>query len=170
MHAARAAANPDQGEVMQTAQELDVNYMGGADNPWIPFTPLSDQVFLKYWKVDPVRGEIVVSMRFEDGLVLPPHYHTGMVIGHTVKGAWRYQENNWVSRAGDTVYEVAGSSHTPESLDDTEVFFILVGELLFLDEDKKILWQENHKTSIERYTSYCAANGIEPRDLSSWDA
>jgi 2,4'-dihydroxyacetophenone dioxygenase len=170
MHAARAAANPEQGEVMQTAQELDVNYMGGADNPWIPFTPLSDKVFLKYWKVDPVRGEIVVSMRFEDGLVLPTHYHTGMVIGHTVKGAWRYQENNWVSRAGDTVYEVAGSSHTPESLDDTEVFFILVGELLFLDDDKKILWSENHKTSIERYTNYCAENGIEPRDLSSWDA
>ena len=155
---------------MQTAQELDVNYMGGADNPWIPFTPLSDKVFLKYWKVDPVRGEIVVSMRFEDGLVLPTHYHTGMVIGHTVKGAWRYQENNWVSRAGDTVYEVAGSSHTPESLDDTEVFFILVGELLFLDEDKKILWSENHKTSIERYTNYCEANSITPRDLSSWDA
>ena len=155
---------------MQTAQELDVNYMGGADNPWIPFTPLSDQVFLKYWKVDPVRGEIVVSMRFDDGLVLPPHYHTGMVIGHTVKGAWRYQENNWVSRAGDTVYEVAGSSHTPESLDETEVFFILVGELLLLDQDKKILWQENHKTSTERYTSFCDANGIQPRDLSSWDA
>jgi 2,4'-dihydroxyacetophenone dioxygenase len=155
---------------MQIAQELDVNYMGADDNPWIPFTPLSDKVFLKYWKVDPVRGEIVVSMRFEDGLVLPTHYHTGMVIGHTVKGAWRYQENNWVSRAGDTVYEVAGSSHTPESLDDTEVFFILVGELLFLDEDKKILWSENHKTSIERYTNYCAENGIEPRDLSSWDA
>jgi 2,4'-dihydroxyacetophenone dioxygenase len=170
MHAARAAANPEQGEVMQTAQELDVNYMGAADNPWIPFTPLSDKVFLKYWKVDPVRGEIVVSMRFEDGLVLPTHYHTGMVIGHTVKGAWRYQENNWVSRTGDTVYEVAGSSHTPESLADTEVFFILVGELLFLDEDKKILWSENHKTSIERYTNYCEANGIEPRDLSSWDA
>ena len=155
---------------MQTAPELDVNYMGGADTPWIPFTPLSDKVFLKYWKVDPVRGEIVVSMRFEDGLVLPTHYHTGMVIGHTIKGAWRYQENNWVSRAGDTVYEVAGSSHTPESLDDTEVFFVLVGELLFLDEDKKILWAENHKTSIERYTNYCAANGIEARDLSSWDA
>lgn len=155
---------------MQTLQELDVNYMSGADNPWIPFTPLSDQVFLKYWKVDPVRGEIVVSMKFPGGLVLPTHYHTGMVIAHTVKGAWRYQENNWVSRAGDSVYEVAGSSHTPESVEETEIFFILVGELLFLDEDKKILWQENHKTSIERYTAYCEANGIEARDLTSWDA
>lgn len=155
---------------MQTLQELDVNYMSGADNPWIPFTPLSDQVFLKYWKVDPVRGEIVVSMKFPGGLVLPTHYHTGMVIAHTVKGAWRYQENNWVSRAGDSVYEVAGSSHTPESLDETEIFFILVGELLFLDEDNRILWAENHKTSIERYTDYCEANGLVARDLTSWDA
>lgn len=64
---------------MQTLQELDVNYMSGADNPWIPFTPLSDQVFLKYWKVDPVRGEIVVSMKFPAGLELAAHYHTGIV-------------------------------------------------------------------------------------------
>ncbi|ETW24742.1 2,4'-dihydroxyacetophenone dioxygenase family protein [Mycobacterium gastri] len=155
---------------MQTLQELDVNYMSGTDNPWIPFTPLSDQVFLKYWKVDPVRGEIVVSMKMPAGLELPPHYHTGIVIAHTVKGAWRYKENNWVSREGDTVYEVAGSSHTPQTVEDSEIFFVLIGELLFLDEEKKLLWQENHKTMIERYTAYFAANGIEPRDVTSWDA
>ncbi|MGV9838373.1 2,4'-dihydroxyacetophenone dioxygenase family protein [Nocardia niigatensis] len=155
---------------MQAQQQLDVNYMSGADNPWIPFTPLTDQVHLKYWKVDPVRAEIIVSMKFPAGLELPPHYHTGIVVGHTVKGAWRYKENNWISRGGDTVYEVAGSSHTPESLEETEVFFFLVGELLFLDQDNKILWQENHKTSIERYNAYCVENGITPRDLTSWEA
>ena len=155
---------------MQTLQELDVNYMSGADNPWIPFAPLSDQVLLKYWKVDPVRGEIIVSMKMPAGLELPPHYHTGIVIAHTVKGAWRYKENNWVSRAGDTVYEVAGSSHTPESLKDSEIFLCLIGELLFFDDDKKLLWQENQKTMIERYNDYCTANGVTPRDVTSWDA
>ncbi|OBH14372.1 2,4'-dihydroxyacetophenone dioxygenase family protein [Mycobacterium sp. E3247] len=155
---------------MQTLPELDVNYIDGAENPWIPFAPLSDQVLLKYWKVDPVRAEIIVSMKFPAGLELPPHYHTGIVVGHTVSGAWRYKENDWISRAGDTVYEVAGSSHTPQSLEDTEVFFFLVGELLFLDESKTILWQENHKTSVERYNAYCAANDIAARDLTSWNA
>jgi len=37
-------------------------------------------------------------------------------------------------------------------------------------QDNKILWQENHKTSIDRYTRYCADNGIPARDLTSWDA
>ena len=61
---------------MKTQQELDVNYISGADNPWIPFTPLSDQVFLKYWKVDPVRAEIIVSMKVPAGVQLAlPHRH-----------------------------------------------------------------------------------------------
>ena len=41
-------------------------------------------------------------------------------------GAWRYKENNWVARAGDTLYEVAGSSHTPEAFEDSEIFFYTI--------------------------------------------
>ncbi|NEW55066.1 cupin [Nocardia cyriacigeorgica] len=154
---------------MQIQKQLDVNYMSGDDNPWIPFTPLSDDVLLKYWKIDPVRGEIVVSMRVPAGVELAPHYHTGIVVVHTVKGVWRYKENDWTARAGDTVYEVAGSSHTPEGIEDSETFLFMIGELLFVDQDNNLLWQENHKTSIERYTNYCAAHGITPRDLSNWE-
>ena len=65
------------------------------------------------------------------------HYHTGIVVAHNIGGARRYKENNWVARAGDTLYEVAGSSHTPESFEDTEIFFYMVGELLFLDPTTK---------------------------------
>ena len=75
-------------------------------------------------------------MRFPPGVRLPTHYHTGIVIAHTIKGAWRYLEHDWVARAGGTVYETAGAAHTPESCGDeeAEVFFVIVGELLFLDE------------------------------------
>ncbi|PJE21627.1 MAG: cupin [Mycobacterium sp.] len=155
---------------MQALRELDVNYMSGPDNPWIPFTPLSEQIFLKYWKVDPVRAEMIVSMKIPAGLELGTHYHTGIVVAHTVSGAWRYKESDWVARAGDTLYEVAGSSHAPESFEDSEIFFVMVGELLFLDSDNRILWQENHKSSLERYLNYCAENGLPARDLTSWGA
>src|SRR5262245_30490555 len=117
-------------------QEIETKNVHGDDLPWVPFTPYNDEVHLKYFRIDPVRGETVVSMRFPSGIELPTHYHTGTVIGHTIRGAWRYIEHDWVSRAGDTVYETAASSHTPQSVgdEDAEVFFIVVGELEFVDD------------------------------------
>ena len=87
------------------------------------------------------------------------------MIAYTIKGAWRYLEHEWVSRAGGTVYETAGSAHTPESCGDeeAEVFFVIVGELLFLDPDGKIVARENHLTSTERYLAYCREHGIVRR-------
>ena len=52
----------------------------GDDIPWVPFAPYSDEVFLKYHHINPVQGEILVSMRFPAGMRLPTHYHTGIVI------------------------------------------------------------------------------------------
>jgi quercetin dioxygenase-like cupin family protein len=139
--------------------------------PWVPFVPYSDEVELKYFKIDPIHGEIVVSMKFPPGIELPTHYHTGTVIGHTMKGAWRYLEHDWVSEAGDTVYETAASSHTPASVgtEDAEVFFVIIGELLFLDGDGNIIARENWKTSIERYENYCREHGLEAQDLTSFE-
>jgi quercetin dioxygenase-like cupin family protein len=154
-----------------TAKEIVTANVKGDSVPWVPFTPYSEEVELKYFKIDPIHGEIVVAMRFPPGLRLPTHYHTGTVIGHTMKGAWRYLEHDWVSEAGDTVYETAASSHTPESVGDepAEVFFVIIGELLFLDEAGEIVARENWQTSIERYEAYCKANGTEPVDLTSFE-
>ena len=151
-------------------EQIETNYISGESLPWVPFTPYSDEVTLKYWKIDPVRGEIVVSMRFPPGIALPTHYHTGIVVAHTVRGAWRYIEHDWVSRPGDTVYETAGSSHTPQSVgdEDAEVFFYLIGELEFMDEAGNLLARENAKTSLARYEAYCEANGLEAQDLTSF--
>ncbi len=151
-------------------EEIETNYISGESLPWVPFTPYSDEVFMKYWKIDPVRGEVVVSMRFPPGLELPTHYHTGIVIGHTVRGAWRYKEHDWVSGPGDTVYETAASSHTPESVgeEEAEVFFYVIGELEFVDESGNLLARENAKTALARYGAYCASNGLEALDLASF--
>lgn len=156
---------------MSAVKEIVTSNVKADSVPWVPFTPYSDEVFLKYFKIDPIHGEILVSMRFPPGIQLPTHYHTGTVIGHTIKGAWRYLEHGWVSEAGDTVYETAASSHTPESVGDegAEVFFVIVGELLFLDEGGNIVARENWKTSIQRYEAYCQANGIGAQDLTSFE-
>ena len=41
--------------------------------------------------------------------------------------------------------------------ENAEVFFVIVGELLFLDDDGNIIARENWKTSLERYAAYCSA-------------
>ena len=157
---------------MTTAsKDIVVSNVKADSVPWVPFTPYSDEVELKYFKIDPIHGEIVLAMRFPPGIELPTHLHTGTVIGHTMKGAWRYKEHDWVSEAGDTVYEVAASSHTPVSVgeENAEVFFVIVGELLFLDDDGNIIARENWKTSLDRYEAYCSANGVEAHDLTSFE-
>lgn len=155
---------------MLATQELETNYVDGSELPWVPFTPFTDQVQLKYYKIDPVHGEVVMSMRMPAGVDLPTHYHTGIVILYTVSGAWRYKEHDWIARAGDAVYETAGSSHAPEALEDSEIFLTLVGDLLFLDEEGRIIAQENWKTSATRYLGYCEENGIEPQAITSFEA
>ena len=143
----------------------------GEKLPWVPFAPHSDQVHLKYYKIDPVRGEIVASMRIEPGAQLPTHYATDTMIIHTLRGAWRDIERDWVSRAGDTVYETAGSPHTPATVGDeeSEMFLILVGELEFVDENGALVAREHWKTAMARYEAYCAEHGIKPVDLTSFE-
>jgi quercetin dioxygenase-like cupin family protein len=68
------------------------------------------------------------------------HKHYGNVVLYTIKGAWRYLEHDWVSRAGDFVYETAGSSHS---------FFVEPGETTYLD--------------------YCEQEGLEPVDMTRFD-
>ena len=147
---------------------IETECMHGDSLPWIPFTPLSEKLLLKYFRIDPVRGEIVVSARFPPDGGLGALYHTGPVIAHTLRGAWRFREFDWVSRAGDTVYEAAGSIHTVESVGDEEaiVFLVVAGELLFFDEEGGLVWQESWKTSIERYAEHCAEHGLSQRDLT----
>ena len=45
---------------------------------------------------------------------------------------------------------------------------MIVGELLFLDDDGNVVARENHLTSTERYLAYCRENGIAAQDLSAY--
>ena len=133
------------------------------DTPWIPLTPLTDEVFVKYWKADPVRMELVASIKMPGRVELPTHYPTGLFVAHTISGVWRCKETNVIARAGDTLYEHAGAARTLESFGDTEIFVYLLGELHFVGEDQR---RENPTTAIERYDRFCIDNDIPRRDLT----
>jgi hypothetical protein len=145
-------------------------YMGTDALPWHPFTPYSDDILLKLFHVDPVRGEVVAMLKLPGGMTLATHNHYGRVLVYTVAGSWRYLEHDWVAGPGDFVYEVANSQHTPQADpgDDVVLFVAVEGALEFVDENGNRLAVETAQTFLERYEAYCADQGIDPVDLTSF--
>ncbi|WP_434033105.1 2,4'-dihydroxyacetophenone dioxygenase family protein [Cupriavidus sp. a3] len=156
-------------------QQVDTAVIDGESLPWVPFTPYSEDVLLKYFKLDPVRGEWIVRMKAPIGMQLPKHHHTGTVIVYTIEGQWKYKEHDWVAGPGSVVYETAASTHTPEvvSTESTdsyvETLVIVTGDLVFVDENDKVMAIENWKTAMQRYLAYCEKHDIEPKDLTAFN-
>ena len=137
--------------------------------PWVPFTPYSDEIFLKLIKINPVNGEWTTLLKLPAGTELPKHHHAGTVHVYTVAGRWYYKEHDWVAGPGSMVFETAASAHTPVAKPEAEVITlnIIIGDWNLLDDNDNILAVENWRTMLKRYTDYCAAQGIEPVDVTS---
>ncbi|MCA8296754.1 2,4'-dihydroxyacetophenone dioxygenase family protein [Burkholderia sp. AU30198] len=138
--------------------------------PWVPMSENLPDVLLKYFKLDPTRGEIIVLMKSPGRGQLPKHHHTGTVIVYTVQGSWKYIEHDWVAGPGSLVFETAASSHTPQALPGDEVvtFNIVQGELVYLDENDRIISIENWKSALKRYLAHCEKHGIAPKDITAF--
>src|SRR3546814_7361769 len=77
--------------------------------PWVPFLPYSPDVLLKYIKLDPVRGEMIVMLKSLGDMQMPRHHHSGTVIVYTITGKWKYVEHDWIAGPGSVVFETAAS-------------------------------------------------------------
>ncbi|RIX70689.1 2,4'-dihydroxyacetophenone dioxygenase family protein [Acidovorax cavernicola] len=151
-------------------ERIDTECINDDETPWMPYTPYDENTLVKYFKIDPVRGESIVMLKSPPRGKKPKHHHTGTVIVYTIQGAWKYIEHDWTARAGSVVYETAGTVHTPIGVSDeaTITLSIVTGELLYLDDDNKIIAQSNWKTNMERYLNHCKKHGITPKDLSTF--
>lgn len=152
-------------------EKVETAAINDEDLPWIPFTPFSDEIFLKYFKIDPVHGEVTVMLKLPAGMEMARHHHTGTVVVYTVQGSWKYKEHDWIARPGSVVFETASTRHTPQAMEGEEeviVFNIVRGELVYLDDDDNVIAVETWRTAIDRYLAYCKANDIAPKDLTSY--
>ena len=154
-------------------ENVNTGVINDEDLPWTPFTPYSDVVSVKLIKADPVRGETVTFLKAPVSISLPRHRHTGTVIVYTIKGAWKYIEHDWVARPGSVVYETAGTSHTPIGIpghgDEIITLNITVGDLLYFDNEERIVAIESWQSAVERYLAFCKANGIEAKDVTAFN-
>jgi 2,4'-dihydroxyacetophenone dioxygenase len=131
----------------------------GADE--LPFVDIGDGSQLKVLQVKPREGLWIVENIFNNGYVVPTHKHTGPVYAYTTSGAWRYQEYEYVNRAGSFLYEPAGSVHTLEAIeDDTHVWFQIYGSNLNLDADGNVESVYDGAGVLEAYYALCEAEGL----------
>ena len=106
----------------------------------------------------------VVRNRFEPGVRLQTHRHTGPVDGYTVAGRWHYLEYDFYSTAGSYIREPAGSVHTldvPEDNDGvTEILFIMEGVNLNLAADGSVESVTDGSGTLAAYEALCEAQGF----------
>ena len=155
-------------------EHVDTALIDGESLPWVPFTPYAENVLLKYFKLDPIRGEWIVLMKAPLDMQLPKHHHTGTVMVYTIEGNWKYEEHDWVAGPGSIVYETAASTHTFEVVAEGESGYVttlvqVTGDLLFVDDKGNIVAQENWKTGLQRYLAYCEQHCIQPKDLTAFN-
>ena len=159
---------------MMHFENIDTGVINPDDLPWTPFSPYSDEVSIKLLKADPVRGETITLLKAPVGTQMPKHHHSGTVIVYTIAGAWKYLEHDWVALPGSVVFETAASSHTPAFVEghgeEVITLNIVVGDLVYFDENGNMAAVENWKTAVQRYLTYCTANDIVAEDVTSFAA
>ncbi|MGZ6957916.1 MAG: 2,4'-dihydroxyacetophenone dioxygenase family protein [Acidimicrobiia bacterium] len=129
----------------------------------LPFVALGDGTHLQLLQVDVEAGLWVIRTKFEPGVVVPTHKHTGEVFAFTISGSWKYLEYPEVNVAGSYLYEPAGSIHTltvPEENDGmTDVWFAIYGANLNLDSDGSVETVIDAGLVRDTYFALCEAEG-----------
>lgn len=130
----------------------------------LPFVAVGDGTHLQLLQVDIAQGLWVIRTRFEPGVVVPTHKHTGPVYAFTLSGAWKYVESPEVNVAGSFLFEPAGSQHTlmvpAENEGMTDAWFAIYGANLNLDEDGNVTSIIDAGTVRDGYFLLCEAQGL----------
>ena len=142
-----------------TSLGLPIGHSSSSDSPWVSI-PGGE---LRLVHSDVATGVWVVANRFEPGMAVQRHRHTGQVFAWTIAGCWMYLENGVRYEAGSYVHEPAGSVHTlivpADNAEVTEVFFVINGANLNLDDSDNIVSVTDASSIAHAYTMLCSLQG-----------
>lgn len=74
-----------------------------------------------------------------------------------------------MARPGCYVFEPAGGAHTLEVLGDETMItlFVVNGVIQYLDEEGRVVQQDDLQSRRRLYLDYCGEQGVEPRALTT---
>lgn len=130
----------------------------------LPFVPYQEGVVFQLLQVSTETGLWVIRVRFEPGVTIQRHRHTGEVFAFTISGSWRYLEYPDTNVAGSYLYEPAGAIHTlhvpATNKEVTDVWFAIRGANLNLDAHGNVEAVIDAATALEIYRGHCRALGL----------
>ena len=130
----------------------------------LPFVPYQEGVLFQLVQVDTDTGLWVIRVRFEPGVTIQKHRHTGEVFAFTLSGSWRYLEYPDINTAGSYLHEPSGSIHTlhvpATNKEITDVWFAIHGANLNLGAAGNVESVLDAATVLEIYRGQCKALGI----------
>lgn len=149
---------------MTTTESVPSAVHLGAED--LPFVEIGDGNKLKVIQVDVAKELWIVENIFQKSYVVQTHRHTGPVYAYTTSGAWKYQEYDYVNRAGSFLFEPLGSTHTLECIeDDTHVWFQMYGQNLNLDAEGNVESILDGPSTLEAYYLLAEAEGFPRPDV-----
>jgi len=135
----------------------------------LPFVEYQEGVVFQLLQADVAEGLWVIRVRFQPGVTIQRHRHTGEVFAFTLQGSWKYQEYPDVNVAGSYLFEPAGSIHTlhvPDTNKEvTDVWFAIRGANLNLDEAGNVESVLDAGTVLEIYRAVCEKSGLAHPDV-----
>ncbi len=135
----------------------------------LPFVEYQEGVVFQLLQADVAAGLWVIRVRFQPGVTIQPHRHTGEVFAFTLHGSWKYLEYPQVNIAGSYLYEPPGSIHTlhvPDTNKEvTDVWFAIRGANLNLDEAGNVESVLDAGTVLEIYRAVCEKSGHAHPDV-----
>jgi len=136
----------------------------------LPFVVYQEGVDFQLLHADVEAGLWVIRVRFQPGVTIQRHKHTGEVFAVTMSGSWKYLEYpDVINTAGSYLYEPAGSIHTlhvPDTNQEvTDAWFAIRGANLNLDEDGKVESVLDAGAVLEVYLAQCEAAGYGRPDV-----
>jgi 2,4'-dihydroxyacetophenone dioxygenase len=134
----------------------------------IPWVPQNERVWFKPLRFDLARGSWVNLLKVKPGGAVNRHRHSGgQVLAFTIQGTWRYLERDWVAKPHTFVYEPPGDIHTlvVDGKEEMITLFILEGTVQYLDDEDRIVYQDDVFSKYKRYVEYCEENQIPIIDL-----
>ena len=130
----------------------------------LPFVPYQEGVLFQLLQVNTEAGLWVIRVRFEPGVTIQKHRHTGEVFAFTLSGSWRYLEYPDINVAGSYLFEPAGAIHTlhvpATNREITDVWFAIRGANLNLDANGNVEAVIDAATVLEIYRGQCRAQGL----------